>query len=96
MISRPPPARRRRDALAVRHPHRLRSGRPAGSHVDELATRLREEQESNLLLTEQLVELTADERGWRRLGASVGRDLLTRSGLSQIAPARGCTTPRCR
>jgi hypothetical protein len=29
------------------------------TQVDELSTRLREEQESNLLLTEQLVELTA-------------------------------------
>lgn len=61
------------------------SAKPVTGQVDELATRLREEQESNLILQEQLVELTADERGWQRLGASVSRDLLTRRGLSQIA-----------
>jgi hypothetical protein len=60
------------------------AGQPV-TQVDELATRLREEQESNLLLTEQLVQLTADERGWQRMGASVGHDLLTRAGLTQIA-----------
>jgi len=58
---------------------------PTTTQIDELSTRLREEQESNLLLTEQLTELTADELGWRRMGASVTRDLLTRAGLSQIA-----------
>lgn len=58
---------------------------PALSSTDQLAERLRAEQDTNLLLQEQLVELTADERGWRRMGASVGQDLLTRHGLTQIS-----------
>src|SRR3569623_16704 len=52
---------------------------------DQLSEALRQEQDTNLLMQEQLAELTADEQGWRRMGASVGRDLLTRLGLAQIA-----------
>lgn len=55
------------------------------SPVDELSDRLRAEQDTNLLLQEQLAELTADERGWRRMGTSVGHDLLTRTGLNLIS-----------
>lgn len=59
--------------------------RPAVSSTDTFAEQLRAEQDTNLMLQERLVELTADERGWQRMGASVGHDLLTRTGLSQIA-----------
>lgn len=55
------------------------------SERDQLAEALRQEQDTNLHLQEQLLELTADEKGWRRLGASVAVDLLTRFGLTQIA-----------
>lgn len=55
------------------------------TQIDELSTQLREEQESNLLLQEQLAELTTDEKGWRRLSSSVAQDLLTRRGLTEIA-----------
>ncbi len=58
---------------------------PALSPTDELAEQLRAEQDTNLMLQERLVELTADERGWQRMGASVGQDLLTRAGLTQIS-----------
>lgn len=58
---------------------------PGATRIDELAEQLRGEQESNLILTEQLMELTSDEMGWRRMGASVAREILTRYGLSQIA-----------
>lgn len=57
----------------------------AANPVDQLSTRLREEQESNLLLTEQLLELTSDEQGWRRMSASIASELLTRRGLTEIS-----------
>jgi len=64
---------------------RVAEADPGTTQIDELSEHLRQEQESNLLLVEQLLELTGDEMGWRRLGASVARDLLTRAGLAQIA-----------
>jgi hypothetical protein len=58
---------------------------PSPVRIDQLATRLREEQDTNLMLQEQLLELTTDERGWVRMGANVASDLLTRQGLKQIS-----------
>ena len=69
----------------MRWPFVRTEDRPLLSPTDQLAERLRAEQDTNLMLQEQLVDLTADERGWQRMGASVGHDLLTRPGLTQIA-----------
>lgn len=61
------------------------AGMPEGDHRSVLSEQLRQEQETNLLLTESLVdlELAAEDASWRRM-IDTGEQEFTRDGLTQI------------
>lgn len=58
---------------------------PALTREDELAEQLRAEQETNLLLTESLLDFEADNRGWLRMDGLSNQQAFTMQGLREIA-----------